>query len=335
MTAAVPGVPLVTIVMYHFVRPVATSRFPRLTALELSAFREQLRYIRRHYSPVALGDLVAAAEGSGMLPSRPIVLTFDDGYRDHYANVYPLLADERFPAAFFPVRSALIDRRVLDVNKVQFILASVADVASLVGEIEAAVESSRDPNVQSVAEYRTTWWMPSRFDPPSVVYVKRMLQRGLPESDRVGLVDALFRRLVTVDEKAFAAELYFSIAEAREMRTAGMEFGGHGDRHVPMSALGPEDRAREIDGALEALTALGVSRQRFAFSFVKGEHDAAAVELLRARGCVLAVTTRVDLARPTPGNLLTLPRLDANDLPTDVNASPNEWTKQVPGAGQV
>lgn len=321
--------PFVTIVMYHFVRPVAASRYPRLAALELAGFHEQLRYVRRHYSPIRLCDVIAAAEGARTLPSRPIVLTFDDGYRDHYQHVFPVLADERMPAAFFPIRAALVDRTALDANKIQFVLAAVDDPERVAGEIDAVIESSRDPALRPVAEYHATWWKGSRFDGPAVVYVKRMLQHALPDAVRRPLVDTLFHRHVTTDDAAFAADLYFTTDEARQMHEAGMEFGGHGDRHIPLPALGREEQAKEIDGALAALDAIGVPRRPFAYSYVKGEYNEISVDLLRERGCALAVTTRVDLARPRVGEMLALPRLATNDLPAAVDAPPNDWTRKV------
>jgi peptidoglycan/xylan/chitin deacetylase (PgdA/CDA1 family) len=108
-----------------------------------------------------------------------------------------------------------------------------------------------------------------------------------------------------------------------------MDFGGHGDKHVPMTALTREAQAREIDGALQALDAIGVPRTSFTYSYVKGEHDAKSVGLLRTRGCSVAVTTREDLARPGVDDLLTLPRLDTNRLPTDGDAAPNAWTRKA------
>ena len=77
-----------------------------------------------------------------------------------------------------------------------------------------------------------------------------------------------------------------------------------------------------------------MTHRRFAFSYVKGEYDATSVELLRERGCGAAVTTRVDLARPVHGDLLTLPRIDATDLPADGDAHPNAWTERALAAHQ-
>ena len=328
MTTAIAPPPLVTIVMYHFVRPVPTSRFPRLAALELTAFREQLRYLRLHYSPIRLTDVAAAAAGVCSLPPRPVVLTFDDGYRDHYEHVFPLLEKDRIPATFFPVHSSLVDRKVLDVNKIQFVLAAVHSPAPLVAEIDAAIESSRDPERRPVGDYRARWWAASRFDEPHVAYIKRMLQHGLPEDVRRPLVDALFCRHVTRDDAAFAAELYMTVDHAREMHAAGMDFGGHGAHHIPLSVLGRAEQAREIDGALQALHAMGVPGRPFTYSFVKGDYDATSIDLLRERGCSAAVTTRVALARPVLDDLLVLPRLATNDLPTSGDAVPNTWTAQ-------
>ena len=317
--------PLVTIVTYHFVRP-ASMRFPRFATLEPAAFREQLRYIRRHYTPVRLSDVAASLEGSSALPARPAVLTFDDGYRDHYTTVFPLLAEHGMSATFFPARSSLLDRRVLGANKVQFILAAAGDSGSIVEAIDRAIEASSTAETGRVAEYRARWWAPSRFDTAAVVYAKRMLQHGLPDHVRTPLLDTLFRRYVTDDEAAFADELYLTVDEARQMRASGMEFGGHGDQHVPLPALGPEAQVREIDGAIDTLSAIGAPRARFAYSYVKGEHDVASVARLRERGCSIAVTTREGLARPGVDDPLTLPRIDTTLLPVDGDASPNEWT---------
>jgi len=93
--------PLATIVMYHVVRPAAAGLFPRLKGLDLSAFREQLLYIRAHYTIVGLFDLVAAPEAAQPLPPPPTVLSLDDGYTRHYEWVFPLLVASAVPAAFF------------------------------------------------------------------------------------------------------------------------------------------------------------------------------------------------------------------------------------------
>src|SRR5207245_242159 len=109
--------------------------------------------------------------------------------------------------------------------------------------------------------------------------------------------------------------------------------GCHADTHVTLTSLTRDGQAREIDGAMRVLDAVGAPRTPFVYSYAKGEHNADSLDLLRARGCVLAVTTRVDLATITPDTMLTLPRLDAIHLPTDGSAPVHEWTQRAGGAG--
>jgi peptidoglycan/xylan/chitin deacetylase (PgdA/CDA1 family) len=299
----------VTIVMYHFVRP-ASAAFPRLPALDADAFDAQLRHVARQYTVISLAEVVAAAESDRPLPDRAAVLTFDDGYREHYDHVFPRLSRQRMTATFFPIRSALVDRTLADVNKIQFVLASMDDVEPLVREVDAHAD---DP-----AACRARWWSPSRFDSASVTYVKRMLQHGLPAPIRTNLLDTLFARHVTRDAHTFADDLYMTPAQAREMAAAGLAFGAHADRHVPLTMLTDDEQAREIDGALSALDAIGVPRTRFAYAFAKGAYDATSVHLLRRRGCAAALTTRPAVAHAIRSELLELPRFDTNDLPCDV-----------------
>ena len=319
-----------TFVMYHHVRRRAASRFPRLTALELDAFRGQIDYIRKHYSPVSVADIMAAARGEDKLPPRPLVLTFDDGYAEHYRDVWPLLRDARLPGVAFLVASSLIERRVLDVNKIQFVLAAADSPDTLVQSIEAAIEQQAGrSDVKTVSAYRVDGWAAVRYDSPAASYVKYLLQGALPEDLRVSVLDSLFAAMVSSDERAFADELYLTIDQAREMADGGMTIGCHADRHTTLTSLSREGQALEIDGALRVLEAVGLPRSPFSFSYAKGAHNADSIELLRARGCVLSVTNRPDIATISPQTMLALPRLDTNHLPVDGLAPPNEWTRRA------
>ena len=318
-----------TIVMYHVVHSNASGASRRLKGIDVAAFRGQLAYIRQQYTPVPLSDLTAAAAGARELPPRPIVLSFDDGYAAHARVVFPLLAEAGVPAVFFPAASALIDRRVLNVNKVQYILAA-SDISRLVQRIETAI--AERPALPRPDEYRRLWWKASRWDPPEVVYVKRLLQDALPEDVRQPLVDELFRSLISGDERAFADELYMTVDDARAMLADGMTIGAHGDRHVRLPTLSRDDQAVEIDGALRVLDAVGSPRQNFVYCYANGAYNEDSLELLRARGCSLAVTTRPDLAKLDTADLLVLPRIDTNDLPVRSDAEPNEWTRRAAAA---
>ena len=115
----------VTIVMYHYVRDLEHSRFPAIKGLSVERFCRQLDYIQAHYTPIAAEDLIGAlSPAKKELPTNPILLTFDDGYSDHFANVFPLLDARGIQGCFFPPAQSVLEHKVLDVNKIQFILAA-------------------------------------------------------------------------------------------------------------------------------------------------------------------------------------------------------------------
>jgi peptidoglycan/xylan/chitin deacetylase (PgdA/CDA1 family) len=65
---------------------------------------EQLDFLRSAgFETVTLRQVLDAQDGAGKLPRHPVVLTFDDGYRDASTNVLPRLAARGQKASFFIV----------------------------------------------------------------------------------------------------------------------------------------------------------------------------------------------------------------------------------------
>ena len=79
-----------SIVMYHYVRDLKNSRYPNIKGLDVKLFREQLKYIQNHYKVIRMEDLISAFENNTKLPKNSILLTFDDGYKDHFDFVFPI-----------------------------------------------------------------------------------------------------------------------------------------------------------------------------------------------------------------------------------------------------
>jgi len=312
---------LLTVVTYHYVRPIAGSRFPGLKGLDLVRFRHQLAHLCHAYTPVSLADVIAALTHVSTLPPNAVLLTFDDAYADHYRHVFPLLADRQIPAVFYPVASAVLERRLLDVNKVHFVLACEPDLNRLVTLLEAAIDDARTEfNLSPLASYRQAHWRASPYDPAEAIYVKRMLQHALPAALRARITGELFRRYVTADERTFADDLYFSLDQLRLMVQSGMSVGGHGYDHFWMNRLSNDEQECEIDRSLAFLARLGVDGTQFTYAYPYGAYDRHTLAALAARGCRAAFTTEARVADLGSENPLALPRLRTNDLPSDDTA---------------
>jgi peptidoglycan/xylan/chitin deacetylase (PgdA/CDA1 family)/SAM-dependent methyltransferase len=93
----------VPILMYH---SVAEDGPPELSPYRISpqAFREQMRYLRRHgYHSITIEDWGACIAAQKPPPGRPVILTFDDGYKDFIENAWPILERADFKATLFIV----------------------------------------------------------------------------------------------------------------------------------------------------------------------------------------------------------------------------------------
>ena len=102
--APLPDDAEVPILMYHYVSelPPDADVYRRDLTVSPEAFEAQLQYLdEADYHPITLTDLYLHLSEGYPLPENPVILTFDDGYRDAYEVVFPELLDHGFPATFF------------------------------------------------------------------------------------------------------------------------------------------------------------------------------------------------------------------------------------------
>jgi len=131
MTAVAPV--RVPVLMYHEVTDLATTSSP--LAVSPEAFADQVAYLHdAGFTALTAGTLPAIlAGGAGRLPERPVVVTFDDGYGDFYANAMPLLKQYGLTATVFQTTGWVglegTEKRMLNWRE----LAEVADAGIEIG----------------------------------------------------------------------------------------------------------------------------------------------------------------------------------------------------------
>ena len=90
------------VLMYHKVGAPVERPADTFLNVPTEAFARQMRFLaRRGYRAVTLADAIAGLAGRGPLPGRPLVVTFDDGYRCVEEHAAPVLSALQWPATLY------------------------------------------------------------------------------------------------------------------------------------------------------------------------------------------------------------------------------------------
>jgi peptidoglycan/xylan/chitin deacetylase (PgdA/CDA1 family) len=196
-----------TVLMFHRVLPDGDARLAlaeRDFTLSLSSFQRVLNFVARHYQVVRLEDVQRWVAGQGNLPPCPVLLTFDDGWRDTLVHAAPELQHRGWSAVLF--------------------LAS--EVPSL-----QAPRWWQDALVQAMAEpgARSRLWTAAGFDsepnsPAGVAWGLTTRLAAWPESQRLAWLD---RHAPGVTDGVRERQM-LTTTELAQLEPAGLEFAGHG-----------------------------------------------------------------------------------------------------------
>ncbi|HZQ24486.1 MAG TPA: polysaccharide deacetylase family protein [Terriglobales bacterium] len=223
-------------------------------------FEATLRFLTTYFTPVSLQDVLASFNG-GVLPRRPVLVTFDDAYASVTEVAAPLCAQFGVPAVFF-VNAACLDNREIALDNL------VCYVANTVGlnAINAAICELKGEIGHQVVSLAEVF---SRFLP------------GIPLRERKAFHERLLRSLhIGASELAKEAHLYVTSKQLRELAAFGVEIGDHTYSHVNCRVLMGDEFDEEIDRNRVKLEALSGRRVR-SFSIPYGSSADLSGDLLR------------------------------------------------------
>jgi peptidoglycan/xylan/chitin deacetylase (PgdA/CDA1 family) len=125
------------VLMYHKVNDLPENPL----SVPVGAFDDQLAQLRElAYTVVSLEDVLTHYRDGAPLPERPVLITFDDGYRDNLEHAAPVLQKHGYPAVIFVPIGYLDGRRPLpheERRAARGLLNSTVDWGEL-RELEAA-----------------------------------------------------------------------------------------------------------------------------------------------------------------------------------------------------
>jgi len=196
-----------------------------LCAHEGKTFPLCVNYLCKNCKVISLDDFLEIHRNNAAIPENAVVITFDDGYRDNYTTVYPILKKYKMPATIFLTVNMIGTEKVFYSSKVRF-----------------AITNTKKQFVQMNAK---KWKLttPGSREAASQELCKSLKQ--MPEQPRNHKVDELIASLdVELDETKLPQMLTWE--QVKEMSDNGITFGAHTLSHAMLTKIPLEDARKEI-----------------------------------------------------------------------------------------
>lgn len=298
-----------TVMMYHYVRDLgdAAEAGSGIPGMSVKTFESQLDELSRQHTFVTWLDVRMALHEGRSLPSSACLLTFDDGVRDHYLNVFRVLHQRKLSGLFFVMDRYESDGFIL-AHKIHFLLAKIG----LPGLHDAVWEklnpAQRERFTQAEKKYQLKY---PRISPDGRVnLLKAVLQRDLA-AEVNPILSELFAIYVG-SESEIARNYYLNTQQIQEMAAGGMHFGGHSRNHPWFDFIDAEARTAEIKASADWVQQFESGPWAFAYPYGGLSDDSP--DLLREHGFIAAFTTQTKIRHTNP---FFIGRLDGEEIAQD------------------
>ncbi len=242
----------IAVLTYHQVLSTGTQPSRLENVVFADEFERQVDYLVRHYH-VATGDEVRAfLVERRPLPPNSVFLTFDDGYRNNYAEALSILRRFGATAAFF-LTADFVGR---------------ADAYLWFDRLDAIL---RVVPHHEIAEWSRAHAFSSEFGSGDQL---RAWIKNVSKDRREWMLDALentFGRLVAEQEAGRSCEP-MNWDHVREMAAAGMTIGSHTMSHQILSRASLDEVRHELVASRERIE-METGKRCWCFSYPNGERS--------------------------------------------------------------
>ena len=300
-------------VMYHYVRPDEPN-LPYFRHLHAADFVKQLEYFESEYGVIGSEQFLECI--SSTKPAKGVVLTFDDGLKDHYRYVLPELLKRGLWGIFYIPTSPLHTGRFIDVHRIHMLLGSYGG-NTIADAIRKIITEDMLSHLH-VEEFHTETYTRQSND-ASTNYVKRLLNYFIDYRYRKSVIDELMSTYYP-HESDLVQAFYMSKSELAHMHSRGMLLGSHTVNHPVMGKLVREEQEQEIGSSFQTIESITGKTASRTFCYPYGGFHTFTTqteELLEKHSCLFSFNVESrDISQADLANRRqALPRFDCNAFP--------------------
>ena len=226
--------------MYHYVRE-KNKNYPFFRYLDITKFRKQLDFFEKKFGFVSKKEFDYLIKYNSFPKKRgKILLTFDDGFQDHYDFVYKELIKRNLFGIFYVPLGPFVNKKMLSVHKVHLLCGCVKEenLIKVVNKlltpvISKIVDNNNFKNLSYLKQNNSL----------TIRGIKQIFNYLLDYKLRDEILDEVCQNFdLIIDIKNF----YLKISQMREMQENGMIFGSHTINHPVLSRLNHSEQKIEI-----------------------------------------------------------------------------------------
>ena len=248
---------MLDVIMYHYIRNNEDHSYD-CHSRRKNEFTSQIDLFKKESVIVNPSDLEKLKFYASNENERAFLLTFDDGYKDHFfCSEY--LSQNNLSAVFFPPINA-IGGELLDVNAIHILLGTRGlDKVKVLNDItEYCRTNSIKLNLNArkvyIDEYIKLFENKNHWDISINQIIKKILQRDIIKvPERKELCELIFKKYTQINPYEAANNLYLSKSEMIKMKKQGMFFGSHGLNHLWLGYLNKKEQFNEIKQSFDYL----------------------------------------------------------------------------------
>jgi peptidoglycan/xylan/chitin deacetylase (PgdA/CDA1 family) len=299
--------------MYHYVRP-EDDNYPSFKFLHLDDFRKQLDYFSEHFGILHPDDLKVSIETGRTIDG--VILTFDDGVKDHYDFVLPELLKRGLSGIFYIPTGIYEQRKMLGVHRLHLLLGKF-DSEVIYNELNKLVTDEMLSHAH-IKEFRELTYSLQKNDSYTTL-VKRMMNYFISYDYREKVLDTLMNDFFGGDESVFDS-FYVTPEEIKTMYNAGMVIGSHTKTHPVLSKLPSEKQEDEIHNSFKYIESICINLPYKTFCYPYGGFQSftgKTEDILTDFGCLYSFNVEQrDIQKEDLRNRpQALPRYDCNRFP--------------------
>lgn len=264
--------------MLHDVRNICEDFFPK---------RYRFPYFYTKSEFLDLLDRFAPTSYDKQLENK-YIYTFDDGLIDHL-EVAKMLYKRNIKAIFFIPSAPVLKRKMILSHKIQFILASKSE-KEILTHLLKTINKNFELEENYLNQFKKSKWKNNIWS-NEMIFITRLLREFKQSVEREFLIDNLFEKYVSNDEKDFAGSFYLSKKQVEEISKMNHLIGGHGSKSNDFRFCDKDEISSEIINSDNFISNFNKNKKYYAYA--NGGFNDFAISLLDKLNFKSAFTTNI------------------------------------------